>query len=203
MALDFQALQTEFFARGFAYLNDAGAGLTRVKRWLNDSAHEIDDMELWDYRRASTTGTSPLTISDLGVIDAVMDGANFNELAPTTLGDLESLFGEVASTGTATFFYLNAGAITTYPVTSGTLTVKYYRVAPDMSNNSDTPLMPDRFRMAIVERALSKAYLSQDDPEMAAVCIAESDRIVDRMREVYTLQVGGQRQVVYGFSGDW
>lgn len=203
MALAFSDMQTEVFARGFAPLNDSGAGLARVARWVNDSAHEIDDLELWDYRRASTTGTAPLSISDLGVIGAVVDGGNLNALVPTSIHDLEGQFGDLATTGTATYYYLNNGAITVYPVSSNTLTVKYFKVAPDMSANSDTPLMPDRFRMAIVERAVAKAYLDNDDPEMAAVCLAESDRIVDRMRAVYTLQLGGQSQTIYGFALDW
>lgn len=203
MALDFQAMQTEVFARGFAFLNDSGTGLTRVKRWLNDAAHEIDDLELWDYRRASTTGTSPITISDLGTIESVVDATRTTTLSPTTLHDVEETYGENTSTGNGTFYYLNAGAITAYPVTGNTLTVKYYKVAPDMSANGDTPLMADRYRMAIVERALAKAYLDQDDLEMAQACITESDRIVDRMRMNEVLRVGGQRQVVYGHSSDW
>lgn len=204
MALDFTALQTEFFARGFAYLNDAGAGLTRAKRFINDAAHEIDDLERWPYRAATTTGTSPLTISDLGDIDTVLDSTNRRTLESNTRGVLLDTYGELTTTGSASWFYMVAGAITAYPVTTNTLSVNYWKVAPDMSSGSDTPLMPDRFRMAIVERAAHKAYLDQDDPEMAAVCLAESDRIVDRMREVYALQTNEQRQVVTGLGGtDW
>lgn len=203
MALDFQAMQTEVFARGFDSLNDSGAGLTRVKRWLVEAAHEIDDLDRWPYRMTSTTGTSPITISDLGEIETVYDPASQYALEPRDRGELLRIYGDLTITGTARYFYLNAAAVTVFPVSTVTFTVNYWKVAPDMSANSDTPLMPDRYRSAIVERAVAKAYRDRDDLPMAEACLAESDRIVDRMREQYVLQPGRSAAAVYGYSGDW
>ena len=73
----FSDLYAEVFARGFSYLNDSGAGLARVKAWVNAAMHACDDEDRWDYRRATSTGTSPITsISDLGEIESVVDTTN-------------------------------------------------------------------------------------------------------------------------------
>lgn len=192
---------TEAYSRGSQYLNDGGAGATRMTRWLNDAAMEIDDLERWDYRRASTTGTTPLTITDLGAVESVFD-SNKNVLVRSDQGVLENEYEDLTTTGTAWYYYLVAGAIKTYPVTTLTLTVTYFKISPVLTGSA-APLMPDRFRGAIIERACAMMYRDQDDPGMAAVCLAESDRIVERMRLVYALQPGPSRQTVTGASGDW
>lgn len=202
MAYTLATMRTEVFQRGFNYLDDSSTGTARVNRWLNDAAHEIDDMERWDYRRTSTTGTAPLTVSDLGEIESVTD-SNYNVLASGDRGVLTSQDGNLTTTGTALDYYIVAGVLKTYPVSTLTLTVNYFKVAPDMTADSDTPLMPDRFRAAIVDRAVAKGYRDSDNPDLAQVTLTESDRLVDRMREVYVLQSGESRQTVMGHSGDW
>lgn len=205
MAYTLSTLLTEFYARGFSYLNDGGTGATRATRWINDAMHSIDGEERWDYRRASTSGTPPLTISDLGELDSVVDTTNQNALAPSSAGDLVGLANNVLTgTGNPNYFYLNAGVVTVYPVATGSITVSYFKVRADLSSGADAPLMPDRFRPAIVERALEFAYRDQDNPEMARECAAAADRMIDRMRLFYILQPGGQRQVIHGYySQDW
>lgn len=203
MAYTLSTLQTEFYSRGFAYLNDAGAGVTRATRWLNDANHEVDSMESWPYLMVSTTGASPITVTTLGMIETVLDTTNQNALMPSDRQTLLRQYGDLTTTGTAQYFYMNAGVITVFPVSTNTMTVNYYTVTADMSSGSDAPLMPDRFRGAIVERACAYAYRDQDDPQMAAVCLAEMDRIVARMRDFYALQTGAQYMTVTGASDDW
>lgn len=202
MALTLLAMRTETFARGFQFDSDT-AGTTRVNRWLNDALHELDELERWDYRRAVQTGTSPLTITDLGEIESVQNTTTLQWLPPTTRGALVDQGCDLTLTGSPSCFYLVAGVVTVWPVSTNTIAVNYWKVGPDLSADGDTPLMPDRYRMAIVERACAKAYLDQDDLEMSQACLAESDRIADRMREAYVLQPGGMYQFVGGYSGDW
>lgn len=166
--------------------------------------HAIDDEDRWDYRRATSSGAPPLTISDLGEIDTVVDTTNQNALVPALAGDLVGLENDVLTgTGHPIYYYLNAGVVTVYPVATGSITVSYFKVRADLSAGGDAPLMPDRFRPAIIERALEFAYRDQDNPEMAQVCALAADRIIDRMRLFYIMQPGGQRQVIHGYSGDW
>lgn len=202
MALDFIALQTEVYARGFNYLNDGGAGVTRVKRWINSAMHDIDEAERWPYLMTTTTGAAPLTVADLAGIESIRQGDII--LAPSDRQALQDKFGNLTTTGTPTYYYAtSATTIAVYPVSTATLTVNYWKFATDLSANGDTPAMPDRFRESIVERACSIAYRDTDNVQMSAVCLGESERIVQRMRESYDLQLGAQLQQIYGDSGDW
>lgn len=185
MALDFAALQTELFARGFTYLNDAGAGLTRAKRWINEAMHEVDESEPWDYLRTTTTGTSPITISDLGRVEYVVDVARRLVLDEMDRANLVAFYGDLTDTSTlASYWYKTSPTvIATYPVSTATLTVSYFKFGPDLSSGSDTPLMPDRFRQVIVEMAAQKAHRDNGNEAEAQACLSEAERILGRMRE--------------------
>jgi hypothetical protein len=72
MAFTLSTMQTEFQARGFADMT-AAADLTRITRWLNDAMHDVDEMYDWPYLQTSTSGPTPLTITDLRKIERVID----------------------------------------------------------------------------------------------------------------------------------
>jgi hypothetical protein len=174
VALDFSGLQTELFARGFTDLNDGGAGVVRAKRWLNDAAHEIDDMNDWPYLNTTLTGTAPLTIADLGTIETVGVAGSYN-LAPRDRRDLRRNCGDLATTGTAWAYYIVGGTtINVYPVQAGlSLTVDYWKVPVDMVANGDVPAMPDRYRMAIVDLAVERAARDRGDEAGAQAARAQ------------------------------
>lgn len=205
MALDFLGLYTELYARGFDYLNDGGAGVTRAKRWINDAAHQIDDLEPWLYLQASTTGTAPLTIADLGRVESVVDVANRNVLTFLDRRDVTDMYADLTTTGSPAYYFVTGGTVVaTYPVSTVTLTVRYSKVTADMSATTDTPAMPDRFRMAIVEYAVAQAYRDVSNWDGAAQATAAGDQIVRRMVEWNTLAQGmGTNQRITGASEDW
>jgi hypothetical protein len=181
LALDFTALQTEVLARGLSDMS-AGTDLTRIKRWIVDAAHEIDNLADWPYRLSSTTGTVPLAISDLDVIECVTDVSNLSALSPTDRRYLRDTYADLTTTGTAQFYYFTGQTtITTYPVTTATLTVDYWKVGPDLTNGGDTPLMPDRFRMGIVHYAVSAALADRGDAAGSQAARADGDRVVSQM----------------------
>lgn len=186
MALDFIGLQTEVFARGFDYLNDGGAGVTRVKRFINDSMHQVDEMEKWDYLYASAAGNAPLTVADLREAEAVFLTATSAPLAYQRRDILVAVYGDYTVTGTPQYWYsLTPTQIGVYPAAAATsITVKYWKFGPDLSANGDVPLMPDRFRPVIVEMAVAKALRDSNEPQAANDCLGEAARIIDTMREV-------------------
>lgn len=183
MALTFTALQTEFYARGFDYLNDGSTGATRAKRFINDAMHAINEMEDWPYLQTSTTGTAPLTVTDLRKIEGVYDVTNRIALTRRSRGEMADVFVDLTTTGQPTEYYVSAGTtINVYPAnTSTTLTVYYWKFESDLSNASDTPGMPDRFRYAIVEYAVAAA-LRDDESQDALMAQTAGDAIIDRMR---------------------
>ena len=186
MALDFLGLQTEVFARGFDYLSDGGAGTTRVKRWINDAMHEVDELERWDYLYASAAGNAPLTVADLREVELVFLTATSVPLPYQRRDVLGAVFGDYTATGTPVYWFsLTPTQIGVYPAAGATsITVKYWKFGPDLSATTDTPLMPDRFRPAIVELAAAKAFRDSNEPDAAQDCLREAERIVATMREV-------------------
>jgi len=207
MALTLTDLLTYFYARGFDFMNDAGAGLVRAKRFLNDAAHLIDDMEAWQYLQASTTGTSPVTVSDLGRIESVTDVAHLNDLQYMPRPNVTTLYADLTLTSSVpSYYFVTSGTVVnTFPVTGVTLTIRYSKVATDMSADADVPLMPDRFRMAIVHYAAAAAFRESNVPDEAQLAQADGDAVVERMREWNLLNQGsaGQQLVTWGTSQDW
>lgn len=203
MALTFADLQTEFLARGFADMT-ATADTTRIKRWLNDAAHEIDDMNDWPYLNATTTGTAPLTIADLGTIESVTNVAGPYTLAPRDRRDLRREFGDLTTVGTACFYYVTVGTtINVYPVQSGlTLTVDYWKVPTDMSAGGDTPAMPDRYRMAIVDLAVERGSRDRGDEVGAQAARAQGMGRLLQMEQRLMSPQHQQAQSFVGLVGD-
>jgi hypothetical protein len=116
------ALQTEFYSRGYEYLNDSGTGTTRATRWLNDSMHEINLAAEWPFLEGSTTGAPPVTPTNLRRVKAVHDATNRVALQATTREWVVATFGNVTdTTGVARFYYVENGVVRAYPVTSATV----------------------------------------------------------------------------------
>jgi hypothetical protein len=183
MALTLSTMQTETYARGLADLNDGGAGVTRVTRWLNDAMHLIDELADWPYLLGTTTGVAPLTIADLRTVQCVTDIANLNTLAPRERADLRDDYADLTTAGVPTNYYFTAPTtIAVYPTsTSVTLTVDYFKFSPDLASAGDAPLMPDRFRMCIVHYAVAQALKDRGDTEGAALAKQDGGDIVQLM----------------------
>jgi hypothetical protein len=126
----------------------------------------------------------------------VYDTTQQRALVRESAGDLVDRFGDLTTTGTPMFYYVTSGVVNVYPAnTTDSLSVRYYKIQTDLSASSDVPLIPDRFRAAIVEYAAAKAYMDSDNPQMVAECRAAGDRIIERMRES---QIDHQQYIITG-----
>lgn len=156
----------------------------RVRRWLNDAARDVDQADRWEYLLATTTGAAPLTIADLDRVESVADVANDIALASVDRDELVTMFADLTTTGLATCWYRSAPTtISVYPVSTISLTVRYFKFAPDMAAATDAPLMPDRFRQIVVERATGMGLRAIGDLNGAQACMTEHDRLLGLMRE--------------------
>lgn len=205
MALTLSTLLTEFYARGFDYLNDGGAGVTRATRWINDAMHAIDEIDRWPYLEATASGAAPLSVTDLGEIETVVDTTTNTVLEYMSREAVVDYYTDPSATGTPSVYYVTGGnTVAVYPTrTSGSITVRYFKTGPDLSSGSDAPLMPDRFRMAIVEYAVAAALRDKSNYQEAAAASQAGDLIVARMRDRFALQAGPDRQILTGASDDW
>lgn len=170
--MDFQALQTEVFARGFEHLNDASTGLTRVKRRINERYLAACGRAEFPFLYATATGNAPLTITDLRSVLSVVDTTNDRKLnrwdrrlLVTEHPDLGDQIGPPYA------WYRNSEAqISVYPAGVATaLEVRYCKVPAELSANGDTPVIPSRFRWLIVEGAVADLLRDNSDLDDAQV----------------------------------
>lgn len=204
--MTFQEMLTEFYARGFDYLNDSGPGEVRAKRWLNQGYMDIIEADDWPFLYAETGGSAPLTISDLGTIESVWSATSKTNVAHADRRTLVEAYGDLSTTGTPQFFYFTSpSTIATYPVSTDGLTVRYWRVPSELSAGSDTPVFPSRYHYAIVDHAVGRAYMDSDNPEMAQAARADADSLVNAMRQrlLYQQHQDADQVVAYGYSTDY
>lgn len=204
--MNFQNLKDELAARGFDHLTD-----TRLGQYVNWARGELDDMFRWPYREKSVTGVAPLTVADLGVIEAVTNETQHYTLRPYPFGGLLEDFGDLSLTGTPSFYYVawpsGVPVVATYPASTQTIGVQYWQVPPDLGAGSDTPLAPRRFHGLLVDLAVRRAYRDRDNHEAAETLQKEIDRQVQVM--VAALLGGQQVQgaasyaQVTGAAEDW
>lgn len=172
--------------------------------YLNVAVTEIAELHDWPFLLASTTGTSPLTISDLRSIESVSTPSS--KLTPIDRRDLSDYATNLSQTGTPNHYYLSSSTqISTYPVGTETLTVRYWKVPTELSAGGDTPVIPTRYHYAIVDYAAARAYADSDNPEAAANARREGERLVGLMME--SLLQGQHdrpmsRQAMLTFHGD-
>lgn len=184
MAFTLSTLQVEFQARGFADMTSA-ADLTRITRWLNDAMHDIDEMYDWPYLLATASGAAPLTVADLRSVERVLDTTNDRPLGQIARGEAADEDGDLTTTGTSplSFYVSGVTTVAVYPTATVQIQVLYWKISPDLSAGSDAPLMPDRFRMAIVDYAVAYGCMDRGDSMGAQLASAAGDLRVGRMAD--------------------
>jgi hypothetical protein len=181
----FLELQTEFYARGFSYLNEDAAGRTRAKAWLNEGyLEDICADEPWDFLRTSTSSVAPLTISDLDTIISVVNTTHDYPLTAAEAGQLDDAYYDLTLTGSPLVYYFTGDtALDVFPAnTTDTIQVRYYKVPTELSADGDTPLVPTRWHGLIVDFAAIRAYIDSDNFEAAQWLEARANRRLDKMR---------------------
>jgi hypothetical protein len=199
----FLELQTEFYARGYDYLNDGGTGATRAKAWLNQAYLELCEEDLWPFLLTTSTGAAPLTIADVRTIYTVVDTAANNVLAPAQEDELIDTYTTLTTTGTPLWFYMSDTSVKVYPV-GGTLSVRYWKVPAELSANNDVAVVPPRFCNLVVDGAVRRSCNDNDDANGARQTEDERQRGLDLMRRSLLMRDGLRHYMrVTGASEDW
>lgn len=206
VGLTFAQLLTEFYARGFDYLNDGGAGEVRAKRWINQSYMEILEMDDWPFLQTSVQSLTPLIISDLGTIESVTNVTASRNIGFIDRRTLVEQYPDLSATGSPDYAYITQGStLNTYPVGSDTILVRYLRLAGELADTDDQPEIPSRYQYAIIDYACARAYMDSDNPEMAQIARRDGDALVQMMRERLLVQQHQDTDLVvtYGYSTDY
>lgn len=175
-------LRTELLAEGFDFLS-----VVRANQFINDAYRELCGEDFWTFLEETAAGAAPLTISDLRTVESVIDTANNSRvLAHRERRALRESEGDLTTTGTPRYYYVDAGSIVrTYPV-GGTLAVDYWKVPAEMDDDDDEPIVPSQYHRLILHMAVREACLDRGDAEHLARVSAlnlQIDRRLETMRE--------------------
>lgn len=191
------ALMAAVASRGFSRLVPADQQLV-----VNDALHELDSLEpRWPYLLTTTTGTLPLSITDLLDVAMVL---NTTLNAPVTFVDYEQLAscaGDLTRTAAdPQWWYFTPGSTTSisgFPVSTRTVKVVYWKTTTDLSAGGDTPLAPTRWHHVIVDLAVRNAMRMKSDFADAEVMQGVIDRKLALMRtDLHYRQAQGASMVL-------
>lgn len=195
--MNFTALQSALSERGWARLTP-----TQLGQHINDGRSELDAQEpRWPYLLATTTGTAPLVTADLLEVSLVLNTAQNCEVNYIDFEDLARQYGDLTQTATdPAFWYFTPGSttsISTFPVTTRTIKVVYWKVSVDLSAGADTPLSPTRWHHVIVDLADRNASRVKKDYASASALQATIDGKLAAMRvDLLYRQTAGPAQVM-------
>ncbi|HEU5115575.1 MAG TPA: hypothetical protein VFT74_02760 [Isosphaeraceae bacterium] len=175
-----EELAARLQAEGFDYLTT-----TQALEFIND-AYLVDVCEAadWPFLEATTSGTAPLTISDLRSVEYVLDTSQERKLYPLSRRNITDANYNLAETGTPSCYYLTEGkTVNVYPAsTTDTISVRYYKT-PAALSTSTSPLLPERFHSLIIDAAAARAYENSDDYELRQSKEASFQTRLGRMQE--------------------
>jgi hypothetical protein len=195
--MDFTALKAAVASRGFSRLSPGDQGQV-----VNDALHELDAVEpRWPYLLTTTTGTLPLTISDLLDVATVLNTTLNTPVEFVDYEQLASWAGDLTRTNAdPQLWYFTPGSTTSlsgFPVSTRTVKVVYWKTTTDLSGGSDTPLAPTRWHHLIVDMAVRNAMRMKSDFTDAEALQGVVDRKLAAMKtDLHYRQAQGPSMVL-------
>lgn len=189
--MNFSELKDELFARGTNYLEEDAESEARAERWLNQAYREILNLHAWPFLQSTATGVTDdgfVSVPDLRRIRFVQDVSESpaRKLNRVSLDDLANDGEDLTETGDPDWYYVDNGNIVrTFP-SGGTIKV-YYIKRVDPLSGTDTPVFDEEYHNLIVDKAMIKAYIDNDNFEAAAALREEFNAQVAAMAEDYLL----------------
>jgi len=200
--MDLTSARDELAARGFDGLTPS-----RMNLFLNAGKNALENFAHWPWLETSTSGTAPLTISDLKAIQFVYRSSPNLGIDGADREYLRQMYGpDLTRVGTANFWYLSGlTTLNLFPVDTTTINVEYLMQSPELSADSDEPLFPARLDQAWMDLSCAEAYMDTDETAQAQACIQKAENRLLREIDVYfdrNLQNPGQQALTFA-SEDW
>lgn len=202
--MDLTAAQTELQARGASHVSTS-----RLTTWLNDAKNEFEDFFPWPWLEATTTGTAPVTISDLKAVLYVVDTTQQAELTGLPAQFIvEDLDETITTTGSPDVWWLDGTTtLKVYPAnTTNSLSVRYVKFSPELSGSSDTPLIPVRNHNLWIDLAYIRVLKDSDEVSEAQALQMDCNAKLQKLVETYAArnrQNGSTFVQLRGGSVDW
>jgi len=182
-------------AHGFDSTDDVITDDRKVEA-LNEAYWDICSRDPWPFLERSidltfdgTTGIPTNWPSDVKAPTKVMRDSDGARMEPFRLDDFLDRYGDnLTLQASPILYYREAGQLAVYPIPSAseTVTMKYVRVPAALTATSlETDIvLPARFhRGALVNGALYRLYLMQDDTELSAGFERLYEKAISLMRD--------------------
>jgi hypothetical protein len=170
--MNFNALTQEVVDRGWDYIKTA-----RIERFVNRSYQRLCARMAWPFLEETTTGTSPLAVTDLRHVLSVSAEEPLDYIDRRQLVANDA---DLSGTGSAQWWYLEGGSLKVYPADTATITVRYLKKPADLSG-TDEPLIPSDFHDLIVDGAVVLCLKDDDEYGEARELEADLERGIAEM----------------------
>jgi len=166
----------------------------RVKNWINAGYADFVTRELWPFREtttilSTTAGTQEYTIEDeledidlQNILAVSVQGATESRLSYVPFNQLRMKQPDFTSVGPGVplHYYLKAGQIGFWPTPNAAyeVAVDYYVNAEELVEDADEPIIPARYREALMHYALDLEYKYNSDFDQAAGALNRYEQIV-------------------------
>lgn len=170
----------------------------RIKTWINLGYQDFINRELWPFREVTDTiatvaGTQEYTlttefsnIDNSNIASVTVQGASARRLAYKPFNQLRISQPDLDQEGTSLpeYYYLKASKIGFWPSPNDayTITVDYYKIPTELSSDSDEPIIPQAYREALLQYALSMEHDFNTDPDLAIKAMNTYETIVAKAR---------------------
>lgn len=131
---------------------------------LNEANHSVETERDWPWLGATETistvsGTRLYTPAAGWLRTKALTAADWGPLKVVSQDDLAQAWPTTTDLGTPVLYAEVAGQLDLRPTPNGvyTLTHSYFRTEPELSSDSDTPLLPNQFRGRLVDMATAMA----------------------------------------------
>lgn len=163
---------------------------------VNEALLQLSTEHPWPWLQESTTATPN---SD-GVVDLSAFSPLVRDIAHVFVGQIEAhpvsaAESDATRTPEGYTYSVWGDTLQLRPVTTNTVTVRYFRNEAVMALDADAPIMPAVYHPCIAEKACAIGFESLDDQSSAAMHEARSRQIVQHMVHTALRRIRGRHSV--------
>lgn len=174
--MTFKEMQDEVLNHGFAE-----SFRSRVKNWLNEAQSRIARLfELPDLYQTTTITTvvnqHTYTLPSLIRLNGVTNASSPSELTYVEdPADITYSNQSGQNLGEPQYYTFSGSSLILSPIPDAvyTLTLDFYGSPSTLTGDSDNSVLPSDYHDVMISYALSRAYRSEDDPQMSQFFYAE------------------------------
>lgn len=152
----------------------------RLDRWINRARKKVAARYPWPFLNDTETAAAPLTITDLGIVQSVTD-SNGVVLPFAEYTALDRSYDLTTASGLPSYWYFDGTVIKTYPVATGSITVRYVKSLTDLAAATEDTI-PDAHAEAVIADVMRRGWLEAGEIELSREWTSEYNDAIETMR---------------------